>query len=105
MIARIWKARTVLAHAEGFTRHLEATGLADYRAQDGCTSAYLLRRDEDGIAHFLLVSLWESLNTITAYSGPDLDLAVLYPGDEEFEVDSDTQARHYRVVVAANRRQ
>jgi hypothetical protein len=37
------------------------------------------------------------MDSITAFAGPDPDLAVFYPRDEQFLVDRDLTVRHYQV--------
>ena len=100
MIARRWSGRVPLRHAAGFAEHLRATGVSDYRAQSGCMTVTLLRRDHNGWAEFELTSLWSDRRAIAAYAGHDIDGAVLYPGDEAFELVPDRTVTHFEVVAA-----
>lgn len=98
MIARAWGGRVPLEHARGFHRHLLETGVADYRRQPACLDVQLWRRDEDGWAHFLLLSTWRDMDAIRAYAGQMPGLAVLYRGDEMFGLVPDTTVTHYEVL-------
>lgn len=99
MIARTWHGRVPRQHAGGFHDHLLHTGVAEYRAARGCHGAQLLRRDDGAWSHFLLISYWESVDAVTQYAGPNIDVAILYPGDTMFELEADDHATHYEVLA------
>ena len=75
-------------------------GIPDYRATPGNRGACLLRRVEGDRVHFLLISLWDSRDSIAAYAGPDIDQARYFPYDRECLVDPERQVTHYDVLVA-----
>ena len=99
MIARTWHGRVPRQHADGFHDHLLRTGIADYRAAHGCLDAQLLRRDDGTWTHFLLISYWESVEAVTRYAGPNVDVALLYAGDNAFGLEADSHATHYDVLA------
>jgi heme-degrading monooxygenase HmoA len=70
----------------------------DYRATEGNRGVQVLRRDEGGRTHFLLVSLWESWDAIRAFAGDDPERARYYPEDEEFLLELEPRVTHYEVV-------
>jgi quinol monooxygenase YgiN len=98
MIARSWGGKVPIKHAEGFQRHLIATGVADYRQQPGCLDVQLWRRDGHGWAYFLLLSVWVSMDAIRGYAGERPDVAVLYPKDDAFGLVPDLTVTHYGVL-------
>lgn len=100
MIARLWHGAVAPARADEYMRYLEATGLPDYRATPGNRGVYVLRRDEAGAAHFLLVSLWESWEAIRAFAGDDLERARYYPEDEDFLLELEPTVTHDEVAAA-----
>ena len=59
------------ATAEQYAAYVERTGIAGYRATPGNRGAWLLRRVEGESAEFLTLSLWESLDAVRAFAGPD----------------------------------
>jgi len=103
MMARTWAGWVPAEHAPGFHQHLLKTGVADYLRQPGCKDVLLLRRDEDGWTQFLLLSVWESMDAVRAFAGDDPNEAVLYPGDEAFELVPDGTAMHYSVLTIEGR--
>ena len=99
MIARLWHGAVSGARADEYMLDLEQTGLPDYRATPGNCGAYVLRRAEDGVEHFLLVSLWESRDAIRAFAGDDMERARYYPEDAEFLLELEPTVTHYEVAA------
>ncbi len=99
MIARIWHGAVPPEKSGEYLDYLNRTGVSDYRATEGNRGVYVLRRIEDGQAHFLTVSFWESMEKVEAFAGPDPEKARYYPEDEEFLLDFEPAVRHYEVVV------
>ena len=100
MIARIWHGAVPAARADEYMRYLEQTGLPDYRATAGNRGVYVLRRAEEGVAHFLLVSLWESREAIRAFAGDEMERARYYPEDAGFLLQLEPTVTHYEVAAA-----
>jgi len=100
MIAREWKCLCPPTHRDGFLKHLYQTGVAETSGTPGFLGYQVLTRDVDGMVEFTLVTYWESLAAIKAFAGEEIERAVLYPGDEVFEIVPETVVRHYEVVGA-----
>ena len=98
MIARIWRGATRAEDADEYLAYLHRTGLAAYQAAPGSRGVLALRRVADGRAEFLLVSLWESLEALHAFAGPDVERAVFYPEDDRFLIEREARATHHAVV-------
>ncbi len=75
MIVRIWHGVTSAAKADEYHSYLNQTGVPDYQATEGNRGVYVLRRIEDERAHFLTVSLWDSMDSIKGFAGSDLERA------------------------------
>jgi hypothetical protein len=43
------------------------------------------------------LSFWESMDAVRLFAGDDPEQAVLYPGDEDFLLDTDTPIAHFDV--------
>ncbi|MHC4177308.1 MAG: antibiotic biosynthesis monooxygenase [Planctomycetota bacterium] len=99
MIARIWHGVTPEAKADEYFGFCSQTGVVDLQATDGNREVYVLRRVENGRAHFLFVSLWESLDAIRAFAGPDVEKPRYYSRDEEFLEELEPTVRHYEVMT------
>ncbi len=100
MIARTWHGITPASRAEEYFEYLLESGIKEYRATKGNRGVYVLRRIDGGKAHFLLVTLWDSLDAIRRFAGPDLERAVYYPKDKEFLLEFEPNVTHYEVLAA-----
>jgi heme-degrading monooxygenase HmoA len=99
MIVRIWHGVTAATKAEEYLDYLGQTGVPDYRATEGNRGVYVLRRIEGDRAHFLTLSLWESLEAIKEFAGPDPERARYYPEDEEFLLGFEPTVEHYEILI------
>ncbi len=100
MTVRIWGGRTPDTKADAYLDYLNATGVKNLRATPGNRGVYVLRSIEHGVAEFLVVSLWESLDVIRAFAGDPIDRAVYYPEDDAFLLEREPRVRHYEALVA-----
>ncbi len=98
MIMRSWRGSTTLADAEAYYQYIQETGIKGYQSTPGNRGVYVLRRTVDGRAEFLLLSLWDSMEAIHRFAGPDPERAVFYPEDERFLVEFDRTVNHYEVL-------
>lgn len=98
MIARIWHGITRASDAETYIDYLNRTGLPDYRATPGNQGVTVLRRIDGDVAHFTLISYWDSLESIRAFAGDDLEVARYYPEDEAFLLELEPTVTHHEVV-------
>lgn len=99
MIARIWHGVTPANRADDYVRYLNRTGVPEYRATEGNRGVYVLRRVEGDRAHFLTLSLWESIEAIQGFAGDDAARARYYPEDADFLLEFEPTVTHYEVVV------
>ncbi|ADZ92979.1 antibiotic biosynthesis monooxygenase [Marinomonas mediterranea] len=81
MIAREWKARVPNRHKEGFKG-----------AQIFC------RRFDEQHVEITLITYWPDRESVMAFAGQDIDVAKLYPEDDQYELDPDTFVHHYDVL-------
>ncbi|GFM09053.1 hypothetical protein NCT2013_14710 [Enterobacter sp. M4-VN] len=47
------------------------------------------RETQGGWEHFFLATYWQDLQSVKIFAGESYNIAVTYPGDEEFELLSD----------------
>src|SRR5947209_2477214 len=76
---------------------MQKTGIAGYASTPGNRGIWMLRRDIDEHTEFLMFTLWESLDSVKAFAGPDYETAVFYPEDDRFLVERDQFSTHYFV--------
>jgi heme-degrading monooxygenase HmoA len=100
MIARIWHGVSAAAKADEYLDYLNETGVPDYRGTEGNRGVYVLRRVEEEQAHFLTLSLWDSIDDVKRFAGPEPERAKYYPADEAFLLGFEPTVEHYEVFVA-----
>ncbi|MDQ3759634.1 MAG: GNAT family N-acetyltransferase [Actinomycetota bacterium] len=100
MIARIWRGAVRSEDADAYARYMEKTGVASYVQTPGNRGAYMLRRDLGGLCEFVMVTFWESLESIKEFAGEDHETAVFYPQDDRFLLERDLRSRHFDVAAA-----
>jgi len=99
MIARTWHGVTPATKANDYLEYLKKTGVPDYQSTAGNQGVYILRRIEDGRAHFFLFTLWDSFDAIKRFAGEDIEKAKYYPEDEKFLLELEPRVTHYEVLV------
>jgi len=99
MIARIWHGRTKAAKADEYLAFLQQRALPDYRGTPGNLAAYVLRRDEGDVTHFMTLTHWESLQAIEAFAGSDIARAKYYPEDSGFLLEFEPTVQHHELYM------
>ncbi len=69
----------------------------DYASVDGLEQLYFLRRDEGDVAHFLLVTLWDSMGSVRQFAGDEPERAKYYPEDDDFLLEKEEKSALYEV--------
>lgn len=101
MIARRWIGETLESDADAYAEYLQETGVKEIRSTSGNRGVYILRRVHDGRTEFVFISLWDTLDSIKAFAGPDYERAVYYPEDKKFLLKLDPLVTHYDVLVGS----
>ena len=97
MIARMWHGRTLTTRADEYLTFLEARALPDYRATPGNCAAFVLRRAEGDVTHFITLTHWESVKAIETFAGADISVAKYYPEDSQFLLEFEPHVQHYEL--------
>jgi heme-degrading monooxygenase HmoA len=101
MIARIWTGATRTADADAYQQYMREVALPGYADVDGNRAVLMLRRArDDEQTEFTMVTVWDGLESIIAFAGPDPERAVFYPRDDELLVDRDLVVQHYEVYAS-----
>lgn len=101
MIARTWRGAVREADTPEYVDYMNRTGVREYEETPGNRGVLMLSRKVGDTREFLLVSLWDSLESIKAFAGDDISQAVYYPEDERFLVNRDMTVNHYEVVSSS----
>jgi heme-degrading monooxygenase HmoA len=99
MIARVWSAQTTHALAPAYVEHLRTRVLPTVRTVDGYAGATLLERELAGAVEILVITYWRSVEAIRAFTGADLEGAVVAEEAAALLTQFDRRVRHYEVAV------
>lgn len=98
MIARTWAGATATHDAAEYEDYMRRVAMPGYAEVAGSRLVLMLRRDrDDNRSEFTMVTLWEDLEAIRSFTGPDVETAVFYPDDDSLLVERDRSARHHVV--------
>jgi heme-degrading monooxygenase HmoA len=97
MIARHWRGWTKVEKADGYEEFLNAKVLPGLKAMEGYRGGYVLRKDDLVESEFVVVNLFDSLETVKQFAGTDYSLAVFEPEAKEFLCRIERFATHYEV--------
>ncbi|MGE4064114.1 MAG: antibiotic biosynthesis monooxygenase [Rhodospirillaceae bacterium] len=98
MIVRIWRGEASAEHAPAYRQFVTQHVFTAIARIDGHRGAYLLQRDLAGHVEFLAVTLWESLESIRAFAGDEIETAVVEPEARAVLSSFDDFVRHYEVA-------
>jgi heme-degrading monooxygenase HmoA len=99
MIARFWTAKIAQGHAHVYADHLKSQVLTTLRKVDGYIGAKLLERETAEGTEIVVITLWQSLDSIRKFAGPDVEKAVVSDDIVSLFLQYDQRVRHYKVVV------
>ena len=98
MIVRTWTGWTTDELADGYEQYMQKVALTGYSAIPGNQGVLMLRRPAgQNRTEFQMVTLWESMEAVTAFAGEHPERAVFYPEDDHFLVDRQWEVCHYEV--------
>lgn len=98
MILRVWRGAVQTSRVEEYVAYIDQTGMREYLETPGNIAAQLVTRDlSDGRTEILTLSWWDSLDSIRAFAGENVEEAKFYPEDEGYLVERDDLVRHYTV--------
>jgi heme-degrading monooxygenase HmoA len=99
MIARQWVGETLESDSDTYAKYLQETGVKEIRATKGNKGVWLMRRVREGRAEFVVISMWDSLESIKAFAGNKYENAVYYPEDQKFLLSLPPHVSHYEVLI------
>lgn len=80
--------------------YLKVSGVRELQGTPGNRGVFLLRRMGTRDADFLVLSLWDSFESIRAFAGADPEKARYFEKDREFLLEFEPNVTHYEVHAA-----
>lgn len=97
-IARVWHGRTTNAKAEEYTRYISAA-LPKFRALPGNLGYQLMREQVGDETHFMVISYWDSRESIHGYAGQDIRQVHPLPRDAELLIEPEQTVMNYDLMT------
>ena len=97
MIARHWKGWTAIRNADAYETLLKTKVLPELKRVAGYCGGYVLRSDGPDEVEFVVVNLFESLESVKVFAGDDYSTPVFEPEARSLLARVEPIARHYDV--------
>jgi len=98
MILRMWRARSTPGKADDYVRHATEKVFPSLRAIEGYGGTYLLRRAVDDAIEIVVLTLWESMESVRKFAGVETDKAVVEPEARQALTSFDLLVTHFEVI-------
>lgn len=99
MIARIWHGSTRPEHADAYEAMLKPELLPNVGKVKGYKGSYLLRRNQKDEVEFITIMLWDSIDAIRNFVGPDYETSVIPEERRKYLCRHDAKAAHYEIAA------
>jgi heme-degrading monooxygenase HmoA len=101
VIARVWRGWTKPENGDAYEEFLRANVFPALTTRvPGFRGGYVTRRDVDSEVEFLVMTLFDSLESVRAFAGDAYELPVIEPEAVRLLSGFDERAVHYDVVIA-----
>ena len=100
MIARLWRGWTRPENADAYESLLRERVLPGLQGINGYRGGYVLRQDGTDEVEFVVLNLFESLDAVRAFAGPDYTVPVFEPEARQILSKVEPRAIHYDVKMA-----
>jgi heme-degrading monooxygenase HmoA len=99
MISRHWKGIVKRGLADEYVNHLKSHTLPELAAIPGFISVSILEREVAGGTEFQVITRWASLDSIRAFAGEDVEIAVVPDVAARMMTSYESRVVHYDVVT------
>ncbi|MGV6853161.1 MAG: antibiotic biosynthesis monooxygenase [bacterium] len=96
-IMRLWHGEVPIEKADEYQAFMVSKAAPDYASINGLINLYFQRRDEQEKAHFLLVTIWDSMQSIKEFAGDQPELAKYYLEDDDFLLEKEKFTTMYDI--------
>lgn len=100
MIARVWRGWTKAENADANEKLLREVVYPELKTIKGYISGYILRHDKKEESEFVTMNLFESIDAVKKFAGPDYEVPVFEPEARQLLSKLEPIARHYNAKEA-----
>jgi heme-degrading monooxygenase HmoA len=97
MIARYWRGWTEVQDADSYEKLLKEKVLPGLKTVEGYRGGYILRDNGPQEVEFVVVNLFDSLEAVKRFAGPEYSIPVFEPEAKRLLSKIEPVARHYEV--------
>jgi hypothetical protein len=97
MIARHWRGWTQVQNADAYERLLKQNVLPSLKQVEGYRGGYILRNDGPQEVEFVVLNLFDSLEAVKRFAGPEYTIPVFEPEARTLLCRIEPVAMHYEV--------
>ncbi len=97
MIARTWHGAVPLAKSDAYLELMRNVAIPDYTKTPGNRGAFVLHRVDGDVAHFIMLTYWDSLDAVRGFAGDDVSVAKYYDFDAGYLIELEPTVQHYEV--------
>ena len=69
----------------------------DYGSVAGLENLFFTRRNEGNVCHFLLVTVWDSIDSVRKFAGENPEVAKYYSEDDGYLLEKEKYSQNYEV--------
>jgi heme-degrading monooxygenase HmoA len=100
MIARHWRGWTTPQNADAYETLLKTQVLPGLTEIAGYRGGFVLRDNAVDEVEFVVINLFDSVDAVRAFAGPDYTIAIFEPEARLLLSRIETMAHHYEVRVS-----
>ena len=97
MIVRTWHGQTRLSDGDEYEGFMKERAAPDYGSVAGLENLFFTRRNEGDVSHFLLVTVWDSIDSVKKFAGENPEVAKYYPEDDGYLLEKEEYSQNYQV--------
>jgi uncharacterized protein YciI/heme-degrading monooxygenase HmoA len=99
MIMRFWKARSTVQASDKYVEHATQRVFPALNEIDGHRGAYLLGRAVDDAIEFVVLTLWDSMESVRRFAGVKPEKAIVGPEARAVLTSFDETVTHFEIVA------
>lgn len=99
MIVRIWKGNVLNEKADDYKHLMEKIAIPDYTSIDGIKGYTFTTSKKRDYTEFMLITYWESIESIKKFAGNDYLKAKYYEEDKEYLLNFAEEVEQYEVFA------
>jgi len=103
VIARCWSATATLEQAPAYVHHFTSAVVVELERIQGYQGGYLLQRETPNGVEIVVITLWDSLDSIRSFAGHDIDHAVVAEEAALLLSEFDRRVKQYEVTLSCGR--